>query len=53
MKKILEKLLCNHVWKNHAKTTSNLLQGYRVEGTISTTEILICEKCGRIKKIVY
>lgn len=53
MKKILEKLLCNHKWIDHAKVERECAPSF-INGRIeSTTEILICEKCGRIKKLIY
>lgn len=46
MKTIINKLFCGHKWFTHAK------QYYSNRAT-SNTEILICEKCGKIKQIEY
>ncbi len=54
----IKRLWCNHKWKLHAKKEYKWTE--KVEGTwdrltnISEThEVLICEKCGAIKKIKY
>ncbi len=51
-KTIIEKLFCTHSWKSHAKNLypSNSVNNNRFE---QTTEVLICQKCGRIKQINY
>lgn len=51
-KKIIDKLFCNHKWNSHAKNcySNGEFNAGRIE---STSEILICEKCGKIKQINY
>lgn len=51
-RKIVEKLFCTHKWESHAKNlySRELNCGGREEKTL---EILICQKCGRIKQIMY
>jgi len=51
-KLIIEKLFCTHNWKSHAKNlySNQLNNGGREEKTL---EVLICQKCGRIKQIMY
>lgn len=51
-KKILDKLFCTHKWNSHAKNlySNQLNNGGREEKTL---EILICDKCGKIKQINY
>jgi hypothetical protein len=57
MKNLLKKLFCLHKWKSYARTTYNWKEhsfyygGY--QDASSTTEILICTKCGKIKTIKY
>lgn len=58
------KLCCRHKWKSHAKVerewtqveqislTSPFPQVHEV-GYSETTEVLICEKCGKIRTITY
>lgn len=63
MKLLFEKLFCKHKWKTHYKrevssTThiKNLMgDGYNNTGITKdfTREVLICETCGKIKKIEY
>lgn len=50
--KMIEKLFCTHSWKSHAKNIYRFdyLNNNKYE---QTTEILICEKCGKIKQINY
>lgn len=45
IKRFIEKYMCMHKWINHAHTMD-----YRAN---SNTEVLICEKCGKIIKINY
>lgn len=51
-KKIVDKLFCTHHWGSHAKNlySTQLNNGGREEKTL---EILICDKCGKIKQIMY
>ena len=51
-KKIVDKLFCTHKWSSHAKNLypSTAINGNRMEQTV---EVLICEKCGKIKQIMY
>ena len=51
-KKIVDKLFCTHKWGSHAKNLypSTAINGNRMEQTV---EVLICEKCGKIKQINY
>jgi hypothetical protein len=61
--KLLEKLFCKHKWKTHYKRemhgktfVMNLAgDGYNDTGITKdyTVEVLICENCGKIKKIEY
>ena len=56
MKILFEKWLCKHKWKCHSKKQItekyyNIIVGNRTD--IITTEILICEHCGKIEKIQY
>ena len=64
---MLNKLFCSHKWKTHTKVVKEYQQYYRtgnvfdqntqykkVGGTTEKTiEVLICEHCGKIKKITY
>ena len=47
LKRFLEKFLCKHQWVVHSKT--NWIDPDTDDTWI--TEILICSKCGKIKKI--
>ena len=51
-KKIVDKLFCTHKWSSHSKNLypSTAINGNRMEQTV---EVLICEKCGKIKQIMY
>ncbi len=51
-KTIINKLFCLHQWKSHAKSTYRFdyLNGNKSE---QITEIIICDKCGKIKQINY
>jgi hypothetical protein len=51
----IKRVLCSHKWKTHAKEHYSWHE--KIEGTWNdyekvgeTIEILICEKCGKIKK---
>lgn len=63
---MFKKLFCKHKWKTHAKDVHEWNDLNIVNGTDAwfnpalvgqkkrrTTEILICEECGAIKKIIY
>ena len=58
---VLNKIFCSHKWIIHIKknfTTEMFTKQYgEYKGTgvtrDMTTEVLICEKCGKIKKIEY
>lgn len=66
LKQLFDKLLCKHKWKTHTKEVYEWTQ-HEVDPTTQfwiqpvvntydykeTTEILICEHCGKIKKLVY
>jgi len=65
-KKIIDKLFCSHKWNSHGKeiyesSHEEMVYETRYWGnpefqTIQSREIreiLICEKCGRVKKIQY
>lgn len=41
---IIGKLFCMHEWKSHAKKENHYTE---------TTEVLICENCGKVKVIKY
>lgn len=54
----LIRMFCKHKWQTHAKIDYSWIE--KVEGTCDktqnvghTVEVLICEKCGEIKKIKY
>lgn len=56
---LLSKIFCSHVWKTHAKKKyqlENWLMNshlkYEPTGITEqyTTEVVICEKCGKIKR---
>lgn len=56
--KIFEKLFCKHKWKSHSKQARE--EHHRISPTFEyvktreyTLEVLICEHCGKIKKIEY
>lgn len=61
--KLFDKLFCFHKWKSHHKQVItgetfmlNILgDGYNKTGVTKefTREVLICEICGKIKKIEY
>lgn len=62
MKQLFEKWFCKHVWKAHHRRetkieyfdTKDNYNWYKIPLHKSIiTEILICEKCGKIKKITY
>tara|TARA_R110002020_G_scaffold465503_1_gene686952 strand:+ start:1227 stop:1403 length:177 start_codon:yes stop_codon:yes gene_type:complete len=58
MVSFFKKLFCEHKWKVHAKKEyrwDEKVDGTwdKVETVSKTYEILICEKCGKIKKIIY
>lgn len=53
-------LFCKHKWKGHSKKTTSVSTTEVVSETKiqehtyhNTTEILICEKCGKIKRLQY
>jgi len=56
---IIKKLVCLHAWESHAKKDDQ----WEEEKTINKelyktkyheiTEILICNKCGKIEKLIY
>lgn len=52
----VKKFLCAHKWKFHDKKevirTKIYVNGYKEVDNL-TTEILICDNCGKIKKILY
>ncbi len=63
---IFEKLFCKHKWKTHIKKEYEWEETQIVDGTkmwykpvievqikSETTEVLICESCGKIKVIEY
>jgi len=45
IKRIIDKFICLHKWNSHAVNAD-----YRAN---RTTEVLICEHCGKINKIEY
>ena len=59
--RIMDKFFCLHEWTTHAKkeTTWETEQKGMAPNTIrmirheQTTEILVCEGCGKIKKLEY
>lgn len=55
---LFEKLFCKHKWKSHHKEERT--ESFRIPNTEEyvktkdfTREVLICEKCGKIKTIEY
>ncbi len=46
LKQLLFKFACHHVWKNHQR-----IQKFAGSLSIGYEDTLICEKCGKIKKI--
>lgn len=63
---LLDKLLCKHQWKVHSKKEYEWDETRVVKGTehwyhpqtetrhySETLEVLICEKCGKVKKLIY
>ena len=55
---LLTKIFFKHKWKTHAKKDyiwSQKVEGTwdRVERVSTTSEVLICEKCGKIRQIEY
>ncbi len=44
--KIIEKLFCKHIWKE--KYAETVIYEHKIK---SRVYILICEKCGKIKKV--
>ncbi len=66
LQKLIDKFLCLHQWKTHTKEVYEWTET-KVDPTTQfwtqplintteykeTTEVLICEKCGKIKKIEY
>lgn len=65
-KKLIDKLFCLHQWKTHTKEVYEWTESeidvnstYMLNPLINTfeyketVEVLICEKCGKIKKVVY
>lgn len=59
-------LFCRHKWVSHSKEVYSWSETRIIEGTeiwfnpltetrkfVSTTEVLICSECGKIKKIEY
>lgn len=47
--KLVEKLACCHEWKTHRRMSS--YGGVYDKLPIKVEETLICQKCGKIKKI--
>lgn len=54
IKELLEKLLCKHEWYVHHRTEV-FGDGFGKDTDLPTSfeDILICKKCGKIKKIKY
>ncbi len=63
---VIEKLFCGHKWDIHAKSSISYEKKEVLEDTkhwshpiifeyayTKTTEILLCQVCGKIKKITY
>ncbi len=64
---MLLELFCKHRWYSHAKSSTKYKTARAVEGTGNlwkgprflpvteelTKEIIICEKCGKIKTLIY
>lgn len=63
---LFDKLLCKHKWKSHSKKVYKWDETQVVQGTEhwrypkteiqeieETVEVLICENCGKVKKIKY
>ena len=60
------KILCNHKWETHAKEKYEWKEKQQIKGTeywfapmfeeieySKVEEILICQKCGKIKELSY
>ena len=52
-KKIVDKLFCTHKWNSHAKAPKKLYWDGELNIPSGNIEVLICEKCGKIKQINY
>lgn len=47
-------MFCSHKWKSHTKKSYEWNEKGDMINTVSNTiEVLICEECGKIKKIKY
>lgn len=66
IQQIIDKLFCKHKWKTHNKVKYNWVEKVPLRGTeyyylpqyqeqkfSEITEILICDNCGKVKKIDY
>lgn len=51
LKRILEKLACNHNWK--LKTTYRKFEDPNDKMPIKIIDYYVCTKCGKIKKIRF
>jgi len=49
LKKLIEKILCMHKWNTYNESKTFEYSG--AELPIYVTHTLICEKCGKIKKV--
>ncbi len=63
---MFKKLFCKHKWNTHSKKQYNWTETQIIKGTENwyypklepqsmeeTQEVLICEKCGKIHKLIY
>lgn len=63
---ILDKILCKHDWKTHTKKVYKWTKREPLPGTeywynpiwqkikySETVEVLVCKKCGKVKKVFY
>lgn len=48
-KKLIEKLLCMHKWQVHE--TVRIFETPEAKYPVSSSQVLICEHCGKIKQI--
>lgn len=66
LKKFWSKLFCSHKWRTHTKKKyewdeESIVSGtelwhqpkFKIQSYGNTVEVLICEHCGRVKKITY
>lgn len=50
IKNYLDKISCHHDWEQHK--VISIYENEEANLPVKTVEILICKKCGKIKKII-